>query len=524
MHWSRLVDAPILAIYWVSSTVLPSEAALGTTAFIWPVLLAGLTLWAFTVTGGALGGRAGAVSAVVLGVFALKSSAKYDQYAFDHHGLQILLFVSAVSFFVLREDRPRAGLWIGVCLALSVSIGSESLAQIALIGIFVAFDWILSGNDGRRRTMEFCAAIFATLVLTILATTSRESFFYPGCDALTFSVALPAGMAALGLFGAAFLASGWSSRGRVGCFLVIGAIVLGIAHAYAPYCLENPIDQLPAAIREFWLSQITEAQNVTLVIQRHTGETVALIGTAVFTILAASVFIYATDKKMEYLLLLLLVAIGLVLFLYQSRMKTFLSFSMVAVQAQVLRVIYHNYRASGKRLIGVLMILFIAFVSPTTGATIEKQYKALTAAKSENTADATREPRRIVSCNSKYSFEQLRSIEPGMVVIGFDYASYLLRYTDHSALAGNYHRNEAGILAQIDLFRSDASTIGPRLAELGVDYIAICKFNPRSDYWSSVSDSVGLPAALISGELPEYLEELEGDKDAAFHIYRVKEG
>ncbi|NVO54404.1 hypothetical protein HW561_01195 [Rhodobacteraceae bacterium B1Z28] len=524
MHWSRLVDAPISAIHWLSSVVLPPKTALGVTAFVWPILLAGLTLWAFAVTGGGLGGREGAISALVIGVFALKNSGNYDQYSFDHHGLQIMLFASALSFFVLRKDRAHAGWWMGVCLAVSVSIGTESLVQIALIGIFFALDWILSGSGSRRRTLEFSAAIFVTLVLTTLATTSRDSFLYPGCDALTISVAMPTGLAALGLFGAAFLASGWSVWARAGCFLVVGAIVLGLAHTYAPYCLENPIDQMPAAMRAFWLSQITEAQNVTVVIQRHTGEVIALIGIAVFTILAASVFLCASDKKVEYLLLLLLVAVGLILFLYQSRMRIFLSMSMVAVQAQVLRVMFQKYKANGSSLMGVLMIVFVALVSPKTGASIEKRYTALTAPKGGNAASETQEPRRITSCNAENSFEPLRNLAPGMVVVGFDYAPDVLRHTDHSVLAGNYHRNESGLLAQIDLFRSDASEIGPRLAELGVDYIAICKFNPRSEYWSSVSDGKGLPAELIAGPLPEFLEEIEGDEDAAFHIFRVRNG
>ncbi|WP_120632042.1 hypothetical protein [Ruegeria sp. EL01] len=524
MHWSRLVDVPITAIYWVSNAFLPAETALTLTALIWPSVLAGLTLWAFAVTGGVLGNRAGAISALVMGVFALQNSGKFDQFSFDHHGLQVLLFVSAAMFFVLRKDRLHAGLWIGFCIALSVSIGAESLLQLGIIGVFVAVDWLLSGPAARRRTIEFSIAIVLTLLMAVFVTTSRDSFYYPGCDALTLSVALPVGLAAAGLLPAAIFASDRSIRVRTVCVLVLGGTVVAAVQTFAPHCLDNPIHNMPPDVREFWLSQITEAQNVTLVIQRHAGETIALICIAVFSILAAMFFAYRTEAKIEYLLFLFLMVASFGLFLLQSRMMTFLTMSLVAVQAQVLRVMYQKYRVENQRIFGVLMILFVALVAPNTGASIEKRYKALTAPKSEKAAETTPEPRHLISCNAKHSFEPLLSLEPGMVVIGFDYASYLLRHTNHSALAGNYHRNEAGLLAQIDLFRSNVSDISPRLAELGVDYIAICKFNPRSDYWSSVSDGIGLPAALISGELPEFLEEIEGDEDAAFHIYRVKKG
>ncbi|WP_299077246.1 hypothetical protein [uncultured Ruegeria sp.] len=519
MHWSRIVDVPIAAIYWVSSAFLPAKMALTATALIWPSFLAGITLWAFAATGGALGNRAGAISALVMGVFALMNSGKFDQYSFDHHGLQVLLFVYAVMFFVLRKDKPHAGLWMGFCLALSVSIGAESLLQIGIIGLFVAIDWVLSGLAARRRSIEFGTAIVLTLLVAVIATTSRDSFYYPGCDALTLNVVLPAGLAAAGLPFAALVASNRALTVRATCLLVLGGSVVVVAQMFAPYCLENPVNHMASDVRDFWLSQVTEAQNVTLVIQRYAGETIALICIAIFSIFAAALFAYKTEPKIEYLLFLFLIAAGFVLFLYQSRMMTFLTVSLVAVQAQVLRVMYRKYKVEDQRSFGVLMILFVALMSPKTGASLEKSYKAMTAVKEETNGQSHAAP--VLSCTTENDFLPLKELEPGLIVADFDFASYILLYTDHSVLAGNYHRNEAGIIAQIDLFRSKASEIGPRLDELGVDYIMVCKPHPRAAYWSSVSDGDGLPAELLRGDLPDGIEEIPGKPDAAFLIFRV---
>ncbi len=524
MHWSRLVDAPIAAIYWLSALILPPELALNLTAFLWPSLLAGLTLWVFAVTGGALGGRAGAVSALAMGALAILNSGKFDHFSFDHHGLQVLLFLTAVMLFILRKQKSYAGWALGACLALSVSIGAEALAQIALIGLFVAADWIIVGEPSRRRTMTFSAAILLTLLLTALSTASRESFLFPGCDAFTLSVVLPASLSAVGLLGSAYLLSNSVVWARILCFLAVGTVVVFVAYVYAPHCLANPIDEMSTDVQEYWLSQITEAQNVTLVIQRHAGETLALLGIAVFSIFAAVVFIRASEFKIEYLLLLCLMTVSFLLFLYQSRMMTFLTMSLVAVQAQVLRVLYQMYKIEGQKLFGVLMIVFVAFMSPKTGGRIENWYSALAAREDQSARDEPGEILGVVSCNAEHSFKKIRDLPPGLVIVGFDYASYILRYTPHSVLAGNYHRNEAGLLAQIDLFRSEVSAIEARLAELGVDYLLICKFHPRTNYWSSVSEGAGLTAGLLSGELPAFLEEIDGGSDAAFHIFRVRNG
>lgn len=518
MHWSRLIDAPIAGIYALSSAVLSPEAAYQFTAFLWPTLLAGLLLWVFAIIGGALGGREGAVSTLVMAVVAINSSGKFDQYSFDHHGLQVLLFVSAVMFFSLRKDIRHAGVGLGVCLALSLSIGTESLAQIGLIGLFVGVDWILSGETSRRRTMEFGAAMAGMLLATAVATTARESFFFPGCDSLTLSVALPAGAAALGLLGAAVFASGWSVWARFECFAAVGALAVGLAYSVAPYCLENPINQMSPDMRAFWLSQVTEAQNVSVFIQRHAGETVALITISVFSMIAAGVFAYSSDRKLEYLLLLGLIAIAFVLFLYQSRMMTFLALSMVAVQAQVLRVIYQRYRASGQRLFGILLVAFVVLMSPKTGASLEKHFTARAETVPETGAGAQTSA---YACTTAQATRPLGDLEPGLILADFDYASYILRDTDHSVLGGNYHRNEAGNLAQIDLFRSESRDTGPRLAELGIDYILVCEANARTEYWSSVSEGDGFLAGLLRGDLPDNVTELPRAEGAVFRIYAV---
>ncbi|NOD93319.1 hypothetical protein GS636_11030 [Ruegeria sp. HKCCD4884] len=523
MHWSRLVDAPIAGLYSVLSAFIAPEIAFQITAFAWPALLASLTLWAFAVTGGVLGGREGAISALVIGVLTLEHSRKFDYFSFDHHNLQILLFAAALAFFVLRKDRSYAAGLLGVCLGLSVSVGTESILQVALVAVFCAIDWIANGASSRQRTMTFATALTATLVLTSFATTGREGFFYPSCDALTLSVALPASVAALGLLAAAWIGSGWSVPGRFGACMTLAVVTLAVAFAFAPHCLSNPIDALPQDMRDYWLSQVAEAQNISVVLERHRGEAVALIAMSILSMGAALAFALRSQARLDYTLFLALIAAGFVVFLYQSRMMTFLSVSLVAVQAQILRVLYVSYARDRRMAAGLAMVAFVICASPKVGISLEKQIGALsrpsftasTAAVGQDTSETG------ASCRTPQAYAALQSLPSGMILVDFDFAAHVLRFTDHSVLGGNYHRNQAGILAQIDLFRVEASQAAPRLAELGVDFVMLCTSAPRAEFWAWASEGRGLQTRLVEGEVPDYLSSIQGAPGAAFQIFKV---
>ncbi|WP_298852440.1 hypothetical protein [uncultured Ruegeria sp.] len=523
MHWSRLIDAPIAVLYGSFGVFLAPDIALQATALVWPALLAGLTLWAFAVTGGVLGARAGSISALVVGVLALEHSRKFDYFSFDHHNVQILLFAAALAFFVLRKEKPYAGWWLGACLALSVSIGAESILQIALIAMFFAIDWIVNGEPTRRPTITFGAGLTVTLVLASLATTGQEAFVFPSCDALTISVALPATVAALGLCAVAWIGSGWSFWGRLGACLAVGAVTLACAYAFAPHCLSNPIEALPQDMRDYWLSQVAEAQKISVTLERHKGEALALIAMSILTMAAALIFLFRSPFRLDYALFLALIAAGLIVFLYQSRMMTFLNVSLVAVQAQILCALYNSYETSGRKLSGLAMVAFVLCVSPKIGISVEEQLDRFAgpslAAPAASAKQVAKNPG--ASCKTPQAYATLRDLPPGRVLVDFDFAANVLRYSDHSVLAGNYHRNQAGILAQIDLYRSEASQVGPRLAALDVDYVLLCTSAPRAEFWSWASQGRGLQTRLVEGETPAYLARVQGAEDAAFQVFKV---
>ncbi|MCX8952961.1 hypothetical protein OU790_05875, partial [Ruegeria sp. NA] len=124
-------------------------------------------------------------------------------------------------------------------------------------------------------------------------------------------------------------------------------------------------------------------------------------------------------------------------------------------------------------------------------------------------------------CKAPEAYTALKNLPAGMVLVDFDYAAEVLRYTDHSVLAGNYHRNRAGIQAQIAVLRMDASQAGSRLATLGVSYVLLCTAAPRAEFWDWASQGRGLQSQLAKGETPAYLSRIDGGEGAAFQVFQL---
>ena len=85
----------------------------------------------------------------------------------------------------------------------------------------------------------------------------------------------------------------------------------------------------------------------------------------------------------------------------------------------------------------------------------------------------------------------------------------MLMETPHSVLAAPYHRNVRGNAAMFDIFLGRAGERPvPRLAALGVDYVAFCPGAPERHNYAAAAPE-GLAAALSRGdEVPDGLERI----------------
>src|SRR6201996_2889441 len=120
MHWSRLVDAPLALL-----SLISERFAL----IAWPLILLAALLLLLSRLAGKLGGNPARVVILILTLFCPELYAIFTPGNIDHHGLQLVLMLTALSGVV--EQRPRL---TAIAVALSLSVGLETLPY-ALVAI-----------------------------------------------------------------------------------------------------------------------------------------------------------------------------------------------------------------------------------------------------------------------------------------------------------------------------------------------------------------------------------------------------
>ncbi|MBA3896127.1 MAG: hypothetical protein H0X36_03105, partial [Sphingomonadaceae bacterium] len=202
MHWSRLVDIPLL-IFMAPLTPLlgqPAAEAIAVTAaplLTLLVLLVGL-VFAMRRLFGPLPSIP--LFAPLLLVSAPAVMAQIHPTRIDHHGWQIAFAALAFAGLLARDPR-RSGLAAGTATAIYLSISLEGLPFALACAAILALLWALGRESGVRLTAFMAALAGAGAALFVLtAPTLRWS--EPYCDALMPAHVVTLAVAALGTAGA----------------------------------------------------------------------------------------------------------------------------------------------------------------------------------------------------------------------------------------------------------------------------------------------------------------------------------
>ena len=111
--------------------------------------------------------------------------------------------------------------------------------------------------------------------------------------------------------------------------------------------------------------------------------------------------------------------------------------------------------------------------------------------------------------------EVLKSLPRGRVAGFVDQGPAILAYTPHSAIAGPYHRDAAGILDTYKIFagKNPRAVLGGR----GINYVMTCRGAPDWDFYRAQD---GLVAELARNRIPAWLAPVGRSGDV--EVYRVE--
>jgi hypothetical protein len=518
MHWSRLVDAPIAGLILAATPLLGSIQAEAVAATLWPLLLILPLVLCVAAAARALGGRGADLAGSILAAALAFTSFKFAPGALDHHNVQLVLLAMTVAGLVLSRGRPRLAVLAGVGSAASLATGIEMLSQVAVVALAMACLWLAGGSTARSATQAFAGSLAVALAILFFAAAPAEAYGLAYCDAFTLPLALPFVVGAGGLWLSAATLSGRAARSRLLGLLALGALVALTAAMVSPACLRDPFAGIDPLLMEHWIARVNEARSIDAVLRDNLaahlpGYAVPLIGLAV-----ALAFAWRGPAagRGRWLALAALIAVSFALACYQVRGRLALELASLVPLAALVALAWRRYRETRTLASGLAALALLLLAMPMVWSIV---LQPLTARDETAAADG---PKGVATCLSAESFAPLAALPPGLISASSNLGPHILRFTPHRVLAAPFHRNQAGLLAQLRIAMAPPAEAEALLRSTGVDYVVTCIDDPEY-VDASGGRSAAFFFALQAGERFAFLEPVAAPADDPLRLYRLTE-
>lgn len=471
MHWSRLADAP-LALLMLGSQALALK--------LWPLLLFGCAVFLLVRLAAALGGETAGIAVLPLALLCTEVLGTFAPGNIDHHNLQLVLMLTALTGIV--ERRPRLA---AIAVALGLGVGLESLPYaVVAIGLSLL---------DRGTLRPFGLTLLASALVLLVATTADPYRLTPVCD--TYSLFYGALLMAAGAGAAAI---SFLPRHRLAGFAVLALVLLGLAALLNPVCLAGPYGGLDPRMRTLFFARINEAHPIWEFVKLAPSETV---GGYVYAAFALLMCCFAPPGRARRAVVLF-AATALVVATIQFRAVPFaLLFALPGLAAALVTLMEKR----SVILLAVMILLCSGAAFILAGAMVEGQDRVAARARAFKAQE---------DCGYAPSLAVLRDLPPGRVAAFVDQGPGILAYSGDSVIAGPYHRDAAGILDSYAIFTGP----GPRaiLKHRGIDYLMTCRAAPD---WGFYRARGGLVAQLAKGDVPGWL--MPAGRSGDVDVYRV---
>jgi hypothetical protein len=515
MHWSRLVDAPVAAII-IMVTALSGSHAAGeiAAALIWPALLFSLALFLLLRLARRYAGAEAFLPALVIGALTLNAMGIFLPRAFDHHNLQLVLFLAAATFLALPGWRAAAG--AGACCATMLAVGMEVAPYVAVAGGFAAATLLPRQTDAST-AVGFGLGFAATALVALVATVSPSSWRAAQCDAYSARLGIVAVLAGLGLAAAAGLISRCGRPSRIAALALLAVVVGAAAVLLVPKCFADPYAGIDPRMRKFWLNGVSEAQPLWSMLRFDLAAVPQHYATPLIAMGLLTAAVLRTGLARTRATLIAFLVAAILVSIWQVRGSTFaLPLAVVPlagwIAAARMRLAQSQPRATVK-----LVVAWLASLSIVWGAASTAIFN-VAAGQKQTAGSADASPS---SCYAEADYRALAGEPAGTVMTLSNLGSSVLANTPHRVLAGPYHRNIAGNVATLDALMGTPEEAHAVLGRERISILAVCSGNDESSFLSKQVPN-GFLATLLGGKIPSWLEPVPGTADQPLVLYRVR--
>jgi hypothetical protein len=507
MHWSRLVDLPILAVIALLAPVLGQAGAELAAQIIVPLGVLALTMAAVGWSAARLFDlRTAGLAAIAVGLLPAVLS-QMQPGVLDHHGWQVAMVVLAAAGFVAGAGW-RGPVLAGAAMAVGTSISLEVMTMAAAFGLVFALCWLADRRS--RAQLALYLASFASGLALIFLIALGPANFVQYCDAIG-----PAHLLLFGVIAAAVAVVARLDPARpffiMAPLALAGALGVASFAMAAPQCLASPFGTLAPDVRTYWYALVMEGRPIW-------EQNFAL---------AAPVLVQ------------LIVGLGAALYLARSRGGIWPLYTFLIVLALGFGMLTWRSLAFA----GALAALPLGWLIASAFTRVEREkavwakgailgalvlalmpslvFDRLIPADRTGPGAGTALPSGADNCYAPENFTRISGLAHGTIAMPFDMGPAMLAHTPHSVLATGHHRAEQAMADTLAIFRSDPATAYAIVARREVDYIALCKGMSDTQVYAR-SAPEGLAANLLRDRAPAWLIPVPRLDEGNLRVWRVR--
>lgn len=515
IHWSRLVDLPLVGLLFLASVFtdpLTAQIVVGT---IWPLLLLAILLWLSLRLTRELVGREGLLPALVLPVLSPAVLTEFTPGRLDHHNVIIVLTLACLLASIVALRRPLMAWLAGLIAATALAVALEAAPLV--IAAILAFGFAYVADPTRAQNLRrFGGGLAGGLVLHLAIARPPGRWLDMACDMIS-PVYVLAGL----LVGAAFLLvsflpplRAWQRLAILSALGLTAAALVALAY---PRCLSGPYGTLDPWLQDNWIAAIVEAKPWHISLGELPAYAIT-VGAPVFLGLVAAgiAFRQEPQKRLAWLTLIVFLVCASVVMLAQIRGARLAVLPAIPAAAYLIVAARRAY-LNRQRLVPALALIgaWLAASGVILSVVVGLVVNALPDGRAEIVA-ASRASK--VPCLMSESFAALRAMPRQRIMAPIDLGSHLLLETGHEVVAAPYHRNEAGVLDAFRFFNRPVEDAHAIAKARGLTLLVTCPAMPEMS-GSGLGEPNTILSLLAADTLPDWLQALS--VDGPLQVYTI---
>lgn len=519
MHWSRFIDLPIALLIRFFGLFAGAQAAEALALAVWPLSLSFVIVVLMGLAGRRAGGSVVMHVAAGMAICYVYGMGRFMPGSADHHNAQLTLATLLVAMLLDPARRNFSFALAGFAAAMEIAIGAEAVPFVAAACVVVAGLWAFHGAAMRGPAIAFSLVLVLTVTAAFFLTVPPHLYRMVTCDNLSLGFYSLASIGGFLLFLSALVASDRSLLVRLGALAATGVVVIASARIIAPQCLGNPLASLDPMLTELWLGKVIEAHSVVTQWREYPTSIGGFYGVACLAFLVCLWRILSNSRRELHVILLVLLGVSLGVASMQVRGTMFSNLLAILPMAMLVADLRQWQQAAPGNIARNLIYLATAVLSlplvwSVAGLAIDKGWNGLVAQMEKPKVAGP------MACASAKSLAPLATLPKGVVLAPSDFGVGILRYSPHRVLSAPYHRNQGGMLTELNTGLAMPDEAIAFLRGAKVDYVLFCPGELQTKDLAARKPD-GFYAALMQGRVPPYLVPLNQPPAGGLQIYRV---